>query len=170
MPAITDADLQPLLAQLSPDKQQELKSKTDTTDRVQILRNWIRSAMRAQWTQFVSQGGWRGMGGGGGPGGGFNADRTKRFQDDLKHFEEQLSPEEKKQLDDLPPDQRQSELLKRFQKSRSQGGPRSGFGPRLPDEAAPGGMPDGPPPDGPPPDNRHPRDSAPEGKDQAPAK
>ncbi len=174
MPAISDADLQPLLAQLSPDKQQELKSKTDTADRVQILRSWIRSAMRAQWTQFVSQGGWRGMGGGGsggGPGGGFNADRTKRFQDDLKHFEEQLSPEEKKQLDDLPPDQRQTELLKRFQKSRSPSGPRSGFGPRPPDEGMPGVMPDGPPPDGPPPDNRHPRDvPPPEGKEQTPAK
>ena len=41
MPEISEADVQPLLAQLSPDKQTELKAASDTDQRAEVLRQWI---------------------------------------------------------------------------------------------------------------------------------
>ncbi len=62
MPEITEADLQPLLTQLSSDKQTELKAATDTDQRAEVMRQWIRAALAAaaeQRARFGSQGDWR---------------------------------------------------------------------------------------------------------------
>lgn len=115
MPDITAADLQPLLAQLSPEKQAELKTADDAAQRVEVLRTWIRAALAdaaQQRSRFASQGAWR-------MGGGPDSDRRAHFEEELNHFADTLPAEEKARLANLPDDQRRAELMKLLQKQHS---------------------------------------------------
>ncbi len=129
MPEISEADVEPLLAQLSADKQAELKAATDTDQRVEVLRQWIRAAIAEQRPRFTSQGDWR-------RGGGMSPERRAHIEEEIKRFADSLPAEEKERLEKLPTDQRRVELMKLYQKQHFPSGrPGRGFQ-RLPGRCA----------------------------------
>jgi len=102
-PPITAADIHALHALLSPDKQQQLDSDPGLDEKVTLIRRWIQVAS-AEFRELAIQGFGRF--------GGFPT------QDRLIRFEQQLSPEERKELEGLTGAERMRKLMELFQKHR----------------------------------------------------
>jgi hypothetical protein len=121
-PPVTPTDIHALHFQLSPEKQKQLDAEATLKDQVSLIRQWIQTAS-GEFREMAVQGfgRWGGL-----P----NPDRLNRF-------EQQLSPEEKKELEGLSSVDRMRKLMELFQKHRMADFQRAGGpGPRQPNDSA----------------------------------
>jgi hypothetical protein len=111
-PTVSPAELQELRETLSPQRQAQLDAETGLSDRVKLVREWLRVAGR-ELNQFAAQALRRWGPGGPGP-------------ERLKRFETELTPQEKQSLENLSEPERNRQLLKMFMERRRPGGPPPG--------------------------------------------
>ena len=133
-PPITPADIQALREKLSPEKRKSLDAVTALSDQVSLLRQWVQDAT-TQFRDMAMQraGRWGGL-----P----NKEQMERFE------QQQLSADEKKELEGLSADDRMQKLMELFQKHRAADFQR--FGPPNPKPS------DSPPPPSAPPEKNSP--------------
>jgi hypothetical protein len=134
---VSDAEMKALVAQLSPERQQQFAAAADRAAQLSLLDKWIQRAVEAQ---FIAQGG-------------FRAGRRVNLEGLAAFEEHDLTDKQRQELQDLPEGQRRRKLIEWFMQSA----PRAG-GQRFPGGFPRGGPPDGPRPEGPPPRNQPPRE------------
>jgi hypothetical protein len=103
-PPVTSTDIHALHSMLSPEKQQQLDSQTELNEQTALIRRWIQTAF-AEFRELAAQGfgRWGGL----------------PNQDRLNRFEQQLSPEEKKELAGLTGPEHMRKLMELFQNHRA---------------------------------------------------
>ena len=146
---VTDAEMEALVAKLSPERKQQFAAAGDRPARLSLIDKWIQRAIE---TQVLAQGGFRG-------GRRVNLDQLAAFE------ERDLTDKQRQELKELPPEQQFRKVLEWFtQSGRGGRGQRFPGGFQRPPDGQPGGPPPGnQPPGGPPP----PRDSQGPGNDRA---
>ncbi len=89
---------------LSPEKQQQLESKTELNEQIVIIRHWVQTAS-GEFRELAVQGfgRWGGL----------------PNQERLNRFEQQLSPDEKKELAGLTGPEHMRKLMELFQNHRA---------------------------------------------------
>jgi hypothetical protein len=110
-PPVTSTDIHALHPLLSSEKQKQLDEEPSLTEQVQLVRQWIQTAA-AEFRELAAQGFGRW--------GGLNPERLKRFED------QQLSADEKKELEGLSSVDRLRKLIELYQKHRAMDGLRPG--------------------------------------------
>ncbi len=110
-PPVTATDIHALHSMLSPEKQQQLESEAGLNEQITLVRHWVQTAS-AEFRELAVQGfgRWGGL-----P----NLDRLNRF-------EQQLSPDEKKELAGLTGPEHTRKLMELFQKHRTTDVQRAG--------------------------------------------
>jgi anti-sigma factor RsiW len=117
-PPVTDADFVELKSSLSPEKQRQLDARSTSSDKIALVKDWIQKAFHDVRRELGLQGGGR-WGALPGP------EALKRWEKELKRFEdEELTTEEKEQLAKIPAgEQRTNELSMLYRKKH----PRPNF-------------------------------------------
>ena len=110
-PPVTSTDIHALHALLSPERQKQLDAKPSLDDQVQLVRQWVQKASSEFREAVQGYGRWGGL-----P----NPDRLRRFE------EQQLSADEKKELEGLSSVDRMRKLMELFQKHRTADFQRAG--------------------------------------------
>jgi hypothetical protein len=110
-PPVTATDIHALHSMLSTEKQQQLDKEVDLNEQVTLIRHWIQTAS-AEFRELTVQGfgRWGGL----------------PNQDRLNRFEQQLSPDEKKELAGLTGSEHMRKLMELFQKHRVADAQRAG--------------------------------------------
>jgi hypothetical protein len=128
-PPITADDIQALREKLSPEKRKSLDGQTTLPDKIALVRQWVQDAT-AQFRDMAMQraGRWGGL-----P----NKDQLERFG------QQQLSADEKKELEGLSSDDRMQKLVELFQKHRAADFQRFGPPNPKPSDSPPAGAPPG---------------------------
>jgi hypothetical protein len=111
-PPVTSTDIHALHALLSPERQKQLDAEPGLNEQVQLVRQWVQKAS-GEFRELAVQGfgRWGGL-----P----NPDRLRRFE------EQQLSADEKKELEGLSSVDRMRKLMELYQKHRMADFQRSG--------------------------------------------
>src|SRR5262249_16219792 len=96
MPPVTATDIHALPSMLSTEKQQQLDKEVDLNEQMTLIRHWIQTAS-AEFRELTVQGfgRWGGL----------------PNQDRLNRFEQQLSPDEKKELAGLTGSEHMRKLM-----------------------------------------------------------